>query len=193
MSYQALLALARRDPQNADFSELRLAFTGTRAYAPYGVEDFEEDEALGEALGARDWAQVLPRVRPVLDRCYVRIQLHQYAAAACEALGDADGQRHHEHCIRQLLGSILNSGDGRTPETAFVVIGVWEEYDVLSALNLRTIGQALLPVGDRLVDQMTVLPQEGAEPFALYFDVTIPMAATPWSRPEGQECADSEP
>ncbi len=168
----------RRHPESADFTELRFAFTQTSAYARYDADDFEEDEILEEAAGTSDWAQVLAGARAALERSYVRIKPHMYAAAACKALGDADGERHHEQCIRGLLGSIMSSGDGRTPGTAFVVIGVWEEYDVLSALGLETTRQALLPVGDRRVDQMTVLSRESTERFDLYFDVTIPMTAT---------------
>jgi hypothetical protein len=177
LSYEEVLALARRHPESVDFSEFRVAFTRTNGYAPYDVDALEEDEALEEAALTADWPQVLARARAALERCYVRVKPHVYAATACEALGETEGQRHHEHCIRGLLASIMNSGDGRTPETAFVVIGVWEEYDVLDALKLETIRQALVPMGDRRVDQLTVLSQESSETFDLYYDVTLPMTA----------------
>jgi hypothetical protein len=72
----------------------------------------------------------------------------------------------------------MTSGDGRTPETAFVVVGVWEEYDLLNALGLQTIRQALVPLGEQSVDHMTVVSEADPEPFDLYFDVTIPMRTT---------------
>ena len=174
MTYEEILAAARRGSESIDFSRFRFAFTRTNAYAPYDVEALEEDQTLEEAARASDWKSMLAQARAALERCYVRVRPHLYAAAACEALGDAVEQRHHEQCSRGLLTSILNSGDGRTPDTAFVVIGVWEEYDVLNALKLQLTHQALLPVGDRQVDQITVMSPEASAPFNLYFDVTIP-------------------
>lgn len=167
--------MARSHPERVNFAAFRIAFTRTGAYVPYDVDALEEDEALEEAAGMPDWSAVLTRANAALERCYVRMKPHTYAAMACEALGDGPGQRHHERCVAGLLASIMESGDGRTPETGFVVIGVWEEYDVLNALQLQTVQQALLLVGNRRVDQMSVLAPSSAEPFDLYFDVTIPM------------------
>jgi hypothetical protein len=177
LTYEEMLAVARSHPESVDFAAFRLAFTRTSAYAPYDVDALEEDEALEEAAGMPDWPAVLIRANAALERCYVRMKPHIYAAMACEALGDGPGQRHHEQCVTGLLASIMESGDGRTPETGFVVIGVWEEYDVLNALRLQTVRQALLPVGARRVDQMSVLAPDNSEPFDLYFDVTLPMTA----------------
>lgn len=160
-----------------DFTAFRLAFTRTGTYAPYDVDALEEDEALEEASQTPGWPEVLARARSALERCYVRMKPHMYAATACEALGDSAGQRHHEQCVAGLLASIMDSGDGRSPETGLVVIGVWEEYDVLNILQLQTVRQALFPVGNRRVDHMSVLARDSSEPIDLYFDVTIPLTA----------------
>jgi hypothetical protein len=88
-TYEEALALARRDPDSVDFSVFRLAFTRTNAYDPYGMEPFEEDEAIGDAAQRSDWAEVLARASAALERCYVRVGPHVYAGAACRALGNA--------------------------------------------------------------------------------------------------------
>jgi hypothetical protein len=77
----------------------------------------------------------------------------------------------------------MHSGDGWTPETALRVIAVWEEYDVLRCLSLRCVEQALCRTGERVLDCLTVQTDEGSEPFDLYFDITIPMAA--YAGPDG--------
>jgi hypothetical protein len=175
MTYEEIVAQVRRRPDDVDFSEFRLAFTRTDAYNPYGMEPFEEDEAIDAAAQRSDWAEVLARASAALERCYVRVAPHLYSGAACKALRDPVGQRHHELCAQALLASVMTSGDGRTLETAFVVIGVWEEYDLLNALGLQTVRQALVPVGEQSVDHMTVVAGVDSESFDLYFDVTIPM------------------
>jgi hypothetical protein len=187
LTYEEILRSARSQPETVDFAAFRLAFTRTSTYAPYDIDALEEDEALEEAARMPDWPEVLARASAALDRCYVRIKPHMYAAAASEALGDSQKQRHHDQCVAGLLASIMDSGDGRTPETGFIVIGVWEEYDVLNGMQLQTVRQALLPVGNRRVDQMSVQPADSSEPFDLYFDVTIPMTTV------HQDAHQSEP
>ena len=141
MTYEDILREAVSHPEGVDFAAFRLAFTRTSAYAPYDIDALEEDEALEEAFRTSDWPEVLAHANAALHRCYVRVKPHMFAAAACEAVGDRRRQRHHEQCVTRLLASIMESGDGRSPETAFVVIGVCEEYDVLNALSLRGFGK----------------------------------------------------
>src|SRR5262249_1360832 len=160
-----------------DVRECRFAVTRTDRYAPYDRDALEEDDGLEEAVQRADWVNLLARARSALERCYVRSRPHSTASWACGVLGDDLGQRHHKECFIRLLKSIMDSGDGRTPETAFVVIGVWEEHDLLNAMELRRTWKTRLRLGDRWVDRLTVQSPTDSEPFDLYFDVTIPMTA----------------
>jgi hypothetical protein len=54
----------------------------------------------------------------------------------------------------RLLDSILASGDGRSPETAFHVFQVKEEYVVLKYFRLNMVQQELLEQGVQHFDLM---------------------------------------
>jgi hypothetical protein len=75
---------------------------------------------------------------------FVDIRSHFSAAAAYKALGhDAEFQK--ELLIAKgLMQSILDSGDGKSQKTAYVVINTSEEYAVLEFLGIRATGQSLI-------------------------------------------------
>ena len=64
-----------------------------------------------------------------------------------------------------LLESVLHSGDGRSPETAWVAISIREEYSTLSALGFVVQRQALVN-GD--IDEMSV--EKNGTTDTLYFN-----------------------
>ena len=76
---------------------------------------------------------------------------------------EADDQKRWFH---GLVDSILDSGDGKTKETAFVVISVPEEYSFLRAFGLAVKEQAL--VDDR-IDALLVADGSG-KTTTVYFD-----------------------
>ena len=72
-----------------------------------------------------------------------------------------------EHMLdKGLVESVLTSGDGRSPETAWVVISVPEEYAILRALRARQVSQTLLE--DQRVDAVEVETRNG-ERVTVYF------------------------
>ena len=71
------------------------------------------------------------------------------------------------------MQSVMQSGDGLTPKTAFMVISVAEEYSVLREFGAEVIEQSLI---DGPFDKMKCKYPDGKE-FTLYFDVSIPIKA----------------
>ena len=69
--------------------------------------------------------------------------------------------------MTMILDAIMYSGDGMTKETAFYVITVSHEYDVLSILELNSVGQSLIEHYDYLE-----LAENNAGIEGLYFDIT---------------------
>jgi len=188
IDYEALIVRAKQDPAHADFSELRWAFTRSDQYDPN--EANEDDRTLEEAVEAQDW----PRAREVVDRLlqrgYVRLWLHAYAGVISERLGDAAGVERHAEFCRGLMTSIMESGDGRTPDTAFRVVSVEEERTALTLCNLELLQQVLIDEGGRYFDRVTVQGPDDAEAFDLFFDVSIPYRLID-ERLDGLETPDS--
>jgi hypothetical protein len=113
---------------------------------------------LSELIGQQRWDEVLAMSEPWLQKCPVDIDVRLVTAVALKGLGSPLESEHHARWFRGLVDSILASGDGRTPETAFVVISVPEEYSVLRALRMRPTSQSLSP---GFIDALSVVSDKG--------------------------------
>src|SRR5262245_57597854 len=143
--YQALLAMAKADPAAVDWQALRFAFADRPSFSPYG--DAMDRTAIRAAKAAGDWEGLLAAANKVLGVNYVDAEAHVAAAVAYGKLGRHDeGKRAHAISVA-IIKSIMQGRDGKSPEQAFVVISVAEEYALLSALRYRREMQALVKIG----------------------------------------------
>ncbi len=108
----------------------------------------------------------------MLDKSYVDIDAHLAAAYANKLLGDAGSEQLHRSIAQGLLASILKSGDGKTAATAWKVIAVEEEYEILRAGRLRPSSQAETPANGHWYDKLTALDAKDAK-VTLYFNIDL--------------------
>lgn len=108
---------------------------------------------------------MLAVAQPWTQQCPVDILAQQITATALSKLGREPEAQAHVRMYRGLVDSILASGDGRTPGTAFVVISISEEYAVLRVFQLKPARQALLDGG---IDAFTVSAEGGTA--TIYFN-----------------------
>lgn len=76
-----------------------------------------------------------------------------------------------------LLGVIYLSGDGKSPETAMVVVNVSDEYEIIAELQLRNTSQALVGNCDLMTfDTKAQKVEKGQKKIKkLYFNVSKPL------------------
>jgi hypothetical protein len=72
------------------------------------------------------------------------VDVHQVEQIAHRELREEERAGFHKAVVQGLLRSIMDSGDGKSTETAYIVISVHEEYVVLQVLGLRPSGQSVL-------------------------------------------------
>jgi len=173
MTYRELLAAAQRNPQEADFQSLRLAYTRSAEYAPY-VHDVERVETLRVALHAGDLAAALEAALGLLEHNYLDIEAHMAADYVYTRLDDTRESAYHRAFARGLIAAILSSGDGRGTGGAFTVISVPEEHTVLRVLGLRLVRQTLIQVDGRSFDVIDTHHPASGEPMQVYFNVDLP-------------------
>ncbi|MCX5735943.1 MAG: DUF4919 domain-containing protein [candidate division NC10 bacterium] len=124
-----------------------------------------------EALQRRDLDRALERAQTLLALCYVDIDAHVVASIVYRQHGDLDRANDHQWIANGLARSILDSGDGKSPETAFEVISVDEEYALFRVLGLRPTGQALMSQAGHSYDVMRMLNPRTQEAFTWHFNV----------------------
>jgi len=147
-----------------DFGSLRAAY-GERTDFSEACESDRTVRDWFELGSSARWEEVLTQSRAWLSHCQVDIDAHFVAAVALAQLGREGEAQQHVRWFRGLVDSVLGSGDGRTPQTAWVVISIAEEYAVLRAHRLEFKRQTLV---DHRIDAMTVEGPNGT--VTLYFD-----------------------
>src|SRR5438132_558402 len=68
--YEVLLESVKKSDASVDFKELRLAYTETSAYSPYGG-DRESRQAMFAALNAHDYDKTLENAEKILAKNYL--------------------------------------------------------------------------------------------------------------------------
>ena len=171
--YATLLASLKAGKTDIDYARLRLSFMDSPEYK--AAKDVSKSEdAMTDALNKKDYPAALKSAETVLESNYVNIDAHFVAFVANREMGAADKAAFHRTIFRGLISSILNSGDGKSPEKAWVVIDVHEEYVVLRALGFKPSGQSLVNQDGHSYDVMKVKKADDGTEQTFYFNVDIP-------------------
>ncbi len=183
-SYEALLERIKRGDSTVDFGALRLALAASPAYRPYNPEAESLRKEMLSAYAAGDYAAAHDRARRLLQANYLDIGGQMVSALVQRRLGNTELARFHQSMAVNLLRSILDSGDGKSPETAYVVIATAEEYAVLNLLGLRAGEQSLIHANGHSFDRLRALGRDTGETVTLYFNVDLPIAWLARSAPK---------
>lgn len=167
-----LPAFTLEDPH--DFDALREAWGRRLDYHALCEETLPTD-AWAEAEKAEDYAKAYEIASKWLATCPVVERVHLWAYGDAQHLGDASRMDIHKRWYQGLIQSVLKTGDGKSPETAWKTISVPEEYAVLQYFGLVRGTQALVthPV---MIDKLTAKPRAGGDPVDLYFNPELHFA-----------------
>ncbi len=170
--YDMLVAQAKSGNTAVDYTALRYARAELPGYNPYEALADPAKGDLIRAMGANDLAMVSTLANQILARDYTDIDAHAALAAIFERRGQRQEAAIELAIANGLLGSIRNSGDGLTQETAYVVIGVAEEYSLLGAMGVQVARQSLVQASRGPVDALEVVNPANGERSTVYFDVS---------------------
>ena len=173
ISYDTLLEKVKNQDVAVNFQELRLAFTETKQYSPYSGS-IALRKAMFTALNGRQYDQALTSSEKILAANYLDIHAHFGAYIANRELGHAEKADYHKNIFQNLIKSITDSGDGKRPETAFVVISTDEEYALFNFLGVEPSAQELIEDKGHNYDKMTVLDPKSKQKITYYFDIDKP-------------------
>ena len=172
-AYEPLVERVKGGDFGVDFRELRMAFTETKAYSPYGG-GLPARRAASAALNARNYEEAVKQAELVLAANFVDLNGHFVAFVANRELGRADRADFHRKVFDGLIKSVMSPGDGKSTASAFVVISTDEEYVVLSYLGLRPAGQSLLNEKGHSYDAMRAVNPKTNETVTYYFNIDKP-------------------
>lgn len=174
--YTKLLAEARRDPADVDFGDMRIAYLYSDAYDPAGLDSWNgrREPIIGQIRDGK-FAEAAKALEEVIAAYPLSIDARSLARYAYDKLGDEAPRARHSEFGRLLFRGLIDSGDGMTQMTPFLVLSVGEEYTLMRMLGLHHIGQTTLRLKNRVLDKMEVQHGDDGAGHAtgvLYFDVT---------------------
>jgi hypothetical protein len=171
--YKELVEKLRKGERDVDFTELRMSFTETEDFSPYGG-DKDARAAMFAALNAQKWDEALKQSAKVLEKNYADINAHFGAFIANTRKGDTAKADFHKFVALGLVNSVRGAGDGKSMEQAFVVISTDEEYALLNILGLRPGGQSLMQGGGHAYDMLEAVDPKTNQKHEFYFQIDIP-------------------
>lgn len=171
--YEALLEKVKAGDTAVNFKDVRMAYTESPGYSPYGG-DSEAGKAMFAALKDKDYNKALGYADTILKQKYVDIFAHLVSSLAYTELKNPERAKFHHAIVEGLTQSILKSGDGKSIETAYVVIATDEEYALFSVLGLRRGSQSLVKDKDHNYDRMDAVDRKTNQTSTFYFNIDIP-------------------
>jgi len=169
--FAALVAAAEAGDKDVDYTALRAAYPYTASWDPYGNRTNSLMTQARAAQRGGDCASAQEKLDDVIKRDFTIDSAH---ALRADCLGPQKGAV--ENAIADgLIRSLMNSGDGASENTAYVIVTMREEMDVLANRHIQTKTRQTNMRGSdgRYYDQVDgIALKDGAKSHTLYFDVT---------------------
>ncbi len=176
-----------------DFRQLRLAYTKTPLYDPYGLDSTTSLTNLRAAMfrlaKEEKFGEAYDSAFHLAMRCFVDLDAQLMLAYTAKRLDRKDQLKFYGYVVVKLIRSILTSGDGKSKKTAYQVISLEEERAFLQQMGFKIEKQSLIRDGDRAWDMIEAIKADSKEKQTIYFDVSIPMSTI--SARFGNEYLDS--
>lgn len=176
--YAALVTAAKDGDPGTDYTAMRQAYAMIPDYDPYGKKTNDLMRDGQAAYVAKDCKTALQKFRAAIALSFILSDAHALAADCLEQTGDKDGEKREEQIAQGLFNSIIASGDGQKPETAFHIVTVHEEETIMSIAGVNGTGRELLTTDAGPVDKISVTDTKTGEKGAVYFNLGAIMIGT---------------
>jgi hypothetical protein len=173
MHYADLLEAAKLNPETVNFKELRISYTQSVEYNPYNLY-IDTYKSIANAIHEKDLSIAIKEIGRLLETCYLDIDAHALSSSIYERMEDEAKSTYHLKFVKGILKSILQPEDGRSYETAFVVISIQEEHAVLRSLGIKPTNHSLKDHEGHQFDVFDFCDPETGQATKIYFNIDFP-------------------
>lgn len=175
--YQALLRRIWADDTTLELRHYKRLYYGNvfqDYYHPYGASDAKKE--FSEIYSEKKYEEAIAKGKEVLFENPVDIEVTLKMIYSYLELKDTTSAKLYGHKYFGFLDVIYGSGDGQTPQTAFVVISVDDEYRIVGDLMLNVKRQILVDDCDLLMFERKNQGKFRRKKIKqLYFNVQMPL------------------
>lgn len=161
------------DDQPVDFTALRSLYPYTDQWDPYGNKTAALLNQAAAASAGKDCATALEKLDEVLKIDFTIDAAHALRSDCLAVTGQQSAAKIESNVADGLIHSLMNSGDGNTEGSAYVVMTQREELDVLANRHLVLKGRETQMRGSNghLYDVIRAVSDRDAESIEnVYFD-----------------------
>jgi hypothetical protein len=173
--YADLSKRAAQGDQLVDFTVLRAAYPYTDQWDPYGNKTTALLDQAAAAATGKDCVTAMDKLDEILKLDYTIDAAHALRSDCLAATGREPASRIESNIADGLIHSLMDSGDGNTEGSAYVVMTQREEMDVLANRHLVVKLRQTQVRGDNghLYDVVQgTSAADGAVVKTVYFDVS---------------------
>jgi|GEM_PF-664395 len=160
---------------NTDFFALRMSFCKTDLYSPYDIEAKDIFKRCEENINIKNYTAGLEGLDSIIAVDYTNIKAHMYLSFLYKKALDSAKSAYHFKVFKGLLNSIADNGEGDSPQNAYIVNNVSEEYMFLNYLGYEIKNQVVVEQNGRSFDHLSVQDKENSQTREVYFNIDLPM------------------
>ena len=176
--YAALVTAAKEGDPGTDYTAMRQAYPLIPEYDPYGKKTNELMRDGQAAYIAKDCKTALEKFRAAIAISFILSDAHALVADCLEQAGDKDGEQREEQIAQGLFDSIVASGDGAKPETAFHIVAMHEEETMMAIAGVNGTAREQLATDAGPIDKISITDPKTGEEGAVYFNLNAIMIGT---------------
>jgi hypothetical protein len=173
--FAALLSAAKANPASVDWTALRAAYAASSAFDP----SMGQSSAIRASIAAMkdgNWAEAEKEAQADLHANWMDLRGHLLAATAKVEISGRNPSDPDLVAAEGILRAIRATGDGRSPETAFQVLAVSEEYVLLELSHAKATQQRLVRMNGHSFDMLAAVDTRTGGQGWVYFNVDILLA-----------------
>lgn len=173
--YAALTMRATEGEKAVDFTALRASYPYTDQWDPFGNKTAALLDQAAAASRGKDCATALEKLQEVLKLDFTIDAAHAVRSDCLADTGNGSASKIESAIADGLIRSLMNSGDGSTERTAYVVMTEREEMDVLANrhLVLKVRQTEVRGKDGRFYDEVQATSAQNGESLkTVYFDVS---------------------
>jgi uncharacterized protein DUF4919 len=170
-AYQTMVQKVKAGDSTVDFVEL-IAAASDWDLSSKTVISAPNRDVMVEAFKKKDYKKATDLAEQVLDYEFTNRSLHRATENAYIKLGDKARAEFHHNIAEKLLSAILSTGDGQSPQTAYCVQGIREEYVIMDHFGYEVSSQAYLGSGESTYDMLSGVDRKSKKAVSLYFDIS---------------------
>lgn len=176
--YAALVTAAKDGDPGTDYTAMRQAYAMIADYDPFGEKTNTLMRDGQAAYVAKDCKTALEKFKAAIALNFTLSDAHALSADCLEQAGDKTGEAREEAIAQGLFNSLISSGDGNSPATAFRIVTMHEEGIILAVAGVNGTKKTVITTDQGPVEKIDITDQQTGKKGAVFFNTGVVVLAS---------------